>query len=260
MTTTALLRHGARLAPPVAVGVLALATWSALGAADLGVPTPVGTCTTLVKGIAGGNLVQPAGETLEAFGIGYGLALLVGFTLGWALGASTLLRKSCEHVLAVVYAVPKVILFPLLLVLFGISLKANVALAFVASLFPIMYFTMDGVRVMPPVYGRLAQVMRATVGQRAVKFVLPAIMPGFLAGARIALSVALINVTIAELFAGHLGLGALMARDFYLGDLDELMAVGLLLFIVTGIGSVLLGAAGRLLGWSKRRPEIPMGM
>lgn len=237
---------------PLAFGLLGLVVWVATAAVQQAIPSPQGTIGALVTTVLDGSLTKSAAETFQSFAVGYGLAIVVGFLGGTAIGASAYLRASIEPLVAVAYAVPKILLFPILLVLFGIGTMSAIALAFVSGVFPVLFYTMGGVRAMPPIYRRVSLTIGASIRQHLAKFVLPAIMPGFLVGARIAFAVTLVHVAIAELFGGTRGLGAALGQAYALGQLDEMMAIGVFLLIAGVVGSAALNLVGRLFGWERK--------
>lgn len=246
---------------PLIFGVLILLLWFAASVWNSAVPGPYGTLSALFDSLVNGDLPLKTLETAQSFSVGYGLALVVGFLAGSAIGASAYLQASVEPLVAVAYAVPKILLFPIFLVLFGIGSTSAIALAFTSGLFPVLYYAMGGVRSMPPIYRRVSRVIGANRWQHLWKIALPAIMPGFLVGARIAFAVTLVNVAVAELFGGTRGLGAALGKAYALGQLDEMTAIGILLLIAGVLGSGLLSLIGRSFGWERKKsPEIVGGL
>lgn len=246
---------------PLLVGLVLLAAWSAAAALTAALPSPQGTVSSLVGGLLDGTLAEQAFETFQSFAVGYGAALVVGFLAGAAIGSSAYLRAAIEPLVAVAYAVPKILLFPIFLVMFGVGAMSAMALAFTSGVFPVLYYTMGGVRAMPPIYRRVSLTVGANLRQHLWKFVLPAIMPSFLVGARIAFAVTLVNVTVAELFGGTRGLGASLGQAYAVGELDQMLAIGVFLLIAGIVGSGLLSALGRVVGWERGgAPEIVGGL
>lgn len=246
---------------PVLFGVVLIVVWLVAAAATAAIPSPQGTLGALFGSLADGTLGEGLVETFQSFVVGYGIALVVGFLAGAAIGASAYLRAAVEPIVAVAYAVPKILLFPIFLVLFGIGAQSAMALAFTSGVFPVLYYTMGGVRAMPPIYRRVSLTVGANTRQHLWKIVLPAIMPSFITGARIAFAVTLVNVTVAELFGGTRGLGAALGQAYALGELDEMLAIGIVLLIAGVLGSGVLNLLGRFFGWERKgAPEIVGGL
>ena len=142
---------------------------------------------------------------------------------------------------------PKVTLYPLVLLAFGLGLSAKVAFGVMHGIIPIMVFTMSAIRQMRPVLLRASQSMRLTTRQSILHVVLPAILPDVVSGLRLAFSLTLLGVLIGEMFASQRGLGYVLTNAMNLGDIRTIMAVALFLtvFALTCNGS-LMQASKRL--------------
>ena len=99
---------------------------------------------------------------------------------------SRLAGEVTEPLLVTLYALPKVTLYPVVLLLFGLGMSARVAFGVMHGLIPLTLFAMNAVLRMKPVYLRTAATMRLTPWQTAATVVWPAILPALFAGARLA--------------------------------------------------------------------------
>lgn len=178
-------------------------------------------------------------------------ALLIGvaggLVAGLLLGVNRLARDVSEPILLNIYAIPKVTLYPLVLLVFGLGLSAKVAFGVMHGIIPIMVFTMNAIRQMRPVLLRAGQSMQLTRRQILTHIVLPAILPEVTAGLRLAFSLTLLGVLIGEMFASQRGLGFLLTNAMNLGDIRTIMAVALLLTIFALACNGALMALGRRL-------------
>jgi len=188
-------------------------------------------------------------ETGRAFVFALVLGILGGVSLGVALGLSRLSSAVAEPILVNLYSIPKVTLYPMVLLCFGLGLAAKVAFGVMHGMIPMTIFTMNAIRQMKPVFLRSSKMMRLTSWQTAWTIVLPAVMPEVLSGIRLGFSLTLLGVLIGEMFASKRGLGFLVTNAMNLGDTETIMAVAVLLtaFAVTANG-LLIG-----LGSSRRR-------
>src|SRR5690606_38207189 len=98
------------------------------------------------------------------------------------------------------FAVPRIILYPVLLAAVGITFEAKMWLAAISALFPIMLNTTAGVRDVRPVLDKMARSLGCTTVQRLRLVHIPASVPAILVGMRIGFSIALISTIFAELF------------------------------------------------------------
>jgi NitT/TauT family transport system permease protein len=157
----------------------------------------------------------------------------VAFVLSAAISVgagvlSRLLGRVVEPVLSSFYALPKVTLYPVVLLLFGLGFSAKVAFGVMHGLIPIVLVTMHAVLQVRPVHLRTARAMRLGLGQTITAVVLPSIVPEVLGGVRIGVPLALLGVLIGEMFASRRGLGSVAMRAMEANDGATLLAVAVL--------------------------------
>jgi NitT/TauT family transport system permease protein len=154
-----------------------------------------------------------------------------------------------EPILVNLYSIPKVVLYPLVLLCFGLGISAKIAFGVMHGLIPITLFSMNAIRQMKPVYRRTAQVLRLSSAQSAFTVILPAILPEVISGVRLGFSLTLLGVLIGEMFASQRGLGFMLISAINIGQIDTIMAVALLLTIVAVTCNSLLLLLNRRMGY-----------
>lgn len=223
-----------RILPTFLLVVALIAAWQVLhlviGAGAL--TSPWMTVSHLASMMATGDLWSNVGATAKAFVYAMGLALIGGIVLGVLLGVNRLAGAVAEPILLNLYAIPKVTLYPLVLLCFGLGLSSKVAFGVMHGLIPILLFTMNAIRQMRPVYLRTAGTLRLTPIQSLVHVLLPAILPEVVAGVRLGFALTLLGVLIGEMFASQRGLGYMAVNAMGLGDIPTIMAVALLITII----------------------------
>jgi NitT/TauT family transport system permease protein len=170
-------------------------------------------------------------ETGRAFVLALAIAVLGGISLGVILGLGRLASDVAEPILVTLYSIPKIVLYPLILLCFGLGMSAKVAFGVMHGLIPIALFSMNAIRQMKPVYRRTSQVLRLTTLQTALTVIVPAILPEIISGVRLGFSLTLLGVLIGEMFASQRGLGFLLTSAINLGQIDTIMAIALLLTV-----------------------------
>ena len=125
---------------------------------------------------------------------------------------------------------------PVSIVLFGISNFATIFLIFLASFFPIVVTTMNGVRSIPSMYLLAGRNFDLSPVARLTRVVLPAALPQVLTGLRIALGVAWLVVVAAEMIAVDSGLGYLVIDSRNAGKRYDLVVAAMLLIGLIGLG------------------------
>jgi NitT/TauT family transport system permease protein len=191
--------------------------------------SPWATLQKLAHMLAGGELNTHIAATATALAYALALSIVGGVALGTLLGAHSLTGEVAEPILLNLYSIPKVTLYPLVLLVFGLGLSAKVAFGVVHGLAPIAIFTMNAIRQLRPVYLRTAKTLHMTVPQTLRHVLLPAILPELASGLQLGFALTLLGVLIGEMFASQRGLGYVIVNAMNLGDTATVMAVALLL-------------------------------
>jgi NitT/TauT family transport system permease protein len=198
---------------------------------DSALASPLQTVEKLSVLLRDGDFWIHVTETGRAFVLALLIAVLGGISLGVILGLSRLAGDVAEPILVTLYSIPKIVLYPLVLLCFGLGMSAKVAFGVMHGLIPITLFSMNAIRQMKPVYRRTSQVLRLTTLQTALTVIVPAILPEIISGVRLGFSLTLLGVLIGEMFASQRGLGFLLTSAINLGQIDTIMAIALLLTV-----------------------------
>jgi ABC-type nitrate/sulfonate/bicarbonate transport system permease component len=201
--------------------------------------------------------IEAARVTLTAVAEGLAIALVFGTIIGLTMGRSVVAERSLRHYVNGFYAVPMIVVLPLLSLWFGYSGAARLATIVFAAIFSIIINVADGARSVPREYLEVANSFRSGRLRTMVDIVLPSAMPYFLAGLRLAAGRALIAAVVAEFFTAIGGLGYYILYHSRTFRHDEAF-VGVLLLAAFGVGFELVVAwsTRRFLPWY-RRDEVP---
>ena len=186
-------------------------------------------------------------ETARAFALALAIAISCGILVGFALGLYRFAAEVGEPVLVALYSIPKIALYPVVLLAFGIGMPAKVAFGALHGIMPIAIFALGAVRNLNPVYLKTARVMRLPPARTALSVLLPAAIPEIFTGIRIGFSLTLIGTLLGEMFASQRGLGFLLIQAIGLHNVRMIMALTLLLVVIAVMASVLLLAVDRRL-------------
>jgi NitT/TauT family transport system permease protein len=222
-----------RFVDSLLVALVIVACWQCLNWAvgNNSLSSPWSTVVALVQMLGTAAFWGNVGETARALAYALVIALAGGVALGVLLGANRMSGVVAEPILLNLYSLPKVTLYPLVLLVFGLGLSAKVAFGGMHGLIPILMFTMNAIREMRPVYLRASKTMRLSFARTIVYVVLPAIFPEVVSGLRLGFSLTLLGVLIGEMFASQRGLGYLLTSAMNLGDIRTIMAVALFLTV-----------------------------
>ncbi|MGL1834725.1 ABC transporter permease [Rhodocyclaceae bacterium SMB388] len=211
-----------------------IALWQGLHwyAGDIAIASPGVTAQRAVQMLGTPSFWAHFRETFSALGYALAIAVLGGMTIGLLLGLHRLSGEVAEPILVSLYSLPKITLYPLILLIFGLGMSAKVAFGAIHGIIPVAIFTMGAVKTIAPVYFKTARVLQLTRGQLVATVVVPAAIPELVSGLRVGFSLTLLGVLIGEMFASQRGLGFLVMNAIGTLDVPTMMAVVLMLAVV----------------------------
>jgi NitT/TauT family transport system permease protein len=165
---------------------------------------------TLWDWIFDGTVWAHLESTLLVMAEGYVIGCVAGIGLGLLLGFFPRLSRVLAPVLASLYALPKIALAPLFVILLGVDNASKVALVAVTVVFLVLTSTIDGVRQVDRSVVDALTLMGATRTEIIRKVLIWAALPWIFTGMRIAVRYAFTTTLLAELIAANRGLGFLI--------------------------------------------------
>src|SRR5258708_3733940 len=160
--------------------------------------------------LADGSLWRHLEARLLAMGVGYVIGCLVGVALGLALGFMPFVQRVLMPYLAGLYALPKIALAPLFIILFGIDIESKIALVAITVFFMLLYNTLDGVRDVDGDLVQALELMGAKRREIGLKVLIPATTPWIFTGMRISVRYALTAAILGEVIGANRGVGYLI--------------------------------------------------
>ena len=186
-------------------------------------------------------------NTLYAFAIALVIAIGLGLAIGFALGLHRLAADATEPMLVALYSIPKITLYPILLLAFGLGMSAKVAFGAIHGVIPIALFTLGAVRTIKPILLKTGRVLKLERAAMVRSILFPAAVPEIFTGLRVGFSLTLIGTVLGEMFAAQHGLGYLLMNAISLYNVDVIMSVTFLLVVfAAGVNAVLLAIDRRL--------------
>jgi NitT/TauT family transport system permease protein len=191
---------------------------------------PVDIVARLWSWILDGSLWEHLGATLTAMTLGYAIGTAAGISLGLVFGFLPKLHRVLSPYIAALYAMPKIALAPLFIIVFGIGIESRVALVAITVFFLILNSTLDGVRNVDRDLTQALSLMGATRSEVIRKVLLPAALPWIFTGMRISVRYAFTNTLLAELISANKGIGFLI--EYYSGIFDATGTYAAILVLV----------------------------
>jgi ABC-type nitrate/sulfonate/bicarbonate transport system permease component len=192
--------------------VLLVAAWQLVasleGVDDLTLASPAETWTALRRDDS--LLLDNAATTLVEVLLGLALAVATGVACALAMHLSRTLRDAAYPLLVASQAIPIVVLAPIFVLAFDYGIGPKLAIVALICFFPITVNVLDGLRSVEP---ELLKLMRSLGASRAAslrKVELPASLPYFFSGLRIAATVSVIGAVFGEWAGADSGLGRLV--------------------------------------------------
>jgi len=234
-----------------------LAGWQALYAivGDVAVTPPWATVVNAGRLLRSPAFWPHAEATAAAFAVSLAIASVGGVAAGLGLGFHRFSGLVAEPILTSLYTLPKVTLYPLVLLVFGLGISAKIAFGVMHGIIPVMLITLNAVRNIDPVHLKTARALDLTALQTAAQVLAPAVAPEIFTGLRVGFSLTLLGVIIGEMFASQRSLGFMLMNGINVHDVPTMMAVILLIVAFAVTASSLLLAADRRLHPSARSAD-----
>jgi NitT/TauT family transport system permease protein len=186
-----------------------------------------------------------ASESLRAFGFALAIAVAIGLALGFWLGVHKLSSAVLTPVIASVASIPKITLYPIVLLIFGLGMPAKVAFGAFHGITPIALFTIGAVANIRPVLIKTGRLQKLDPLSMVARVLFPAALPEIFTGLRIGFSVTLIGTLLGEMFAAQRGLGYLLMTAIGLHNVELIMSIALLITVFAAAFSGVLLAVDR---------------
>lgn len=195
-----------------AIGVVAaLAFWEFVTRTGIVSAQDFPPATRVISELAGmlftSELWRQIGNTLTGWGLGLGVAVLIGVPLGLAMGRSEVVWHALRPTVEFLRPVPGVALIPLAILLWGQTITSAVALVALGCVWHMLIQTMYGARSVDEVAIHTTKIFGLTRFDRIRFVIIPSSLPYIATGLRICSAIALMIAVTAELVIQTPGLG-----------------------------------------------------
>lgn len=236
-----------RLAPLIRIllivaVVAVLEMTSAMGVTNqLVVPRPSEVTRELVSNVGFYGLLLAT--TLYETAVAFAGSAVIGSLLGYYLWRKRNVALAVEPILVGLFASPLILLYPILLIFFGRTANAVVVQAMLAGIVPVVISTQAAFRGVRATHLKAASMLCLNRRQMFGRVLIPAAVPGVVAGLRLGMTYTLLTVLAAEYLTSIGGLGAAISNASALLRTDQMYAALSLVLLLT---SGFLYSLGRL--------------
>ncbi|GAA3752187.1 ABC transporter permease [Microbacterium kribbense] len=189
--------------------------------------------------IVTGTLWIDVFSTVARLIAGFVSGAILGIVVGLLMGVWRPLRAALDPTFTALYALPKIAILPLLLLIFGLTETPKILSVTISVFFVVQINTLAGIMQIDSRITEAARAYKAS-GFRLFRYVLvPAALPSIMTGLRVSAGMAVIVITAVEFVASNNGLGYLIWNSWQLFQPDSmfvgLIAVSLIGAISTGL-------------------------
>jgi ABC-type nitrate/sulfonate/bicarbonate transport system permease component len=177
-------------------------------------------------------------------------AAIVAIPVGLLIGLSRFWTESTRFIIEFLRPIPPIAILPLAVLVLGTGPRMIVSLATFASIWPLLYQSIGGVRDRDPVLTDTFRVYGMSKWQYLLLGVFPQSLPFVITGLKISATIALVVTVATEIVAGGQGIGFRIAQmstaELYPEMYALIVVAGLLGLVVTYLLRV---ASKQLLSW-----------
>lgn len=240
---------------PKAIAIFSfLVLWHLLAISPLvdrgAVPTPVEVLQAMIGLWAESSYWKALGTTLGTWGIGLALCAVIGIPVGLLIGVSLRATRSTRWIIDFLRTIPTIALLPLLLLLFGATLRMELTMILLSALWPILIQSMYAVKQVEPLLKWVTRVFRISTMDRLRFLWVPSVSLLVSTGMRLGAITALLVTISAEYLGGAPGLGQQLSAMEEALKRPEVFAYAVTAGIVgMMLNTVIVQTQRRLLWW-----------
>ncbi|MCC7166816.1 MAG: ABC transporter permease subunit [Rhodospirillales bacterium] len=237
-----------RLATLVVLG-LAWETASRVNSTlSLAMPSLLMIAKALFAILFDGKFYQHLGITLWQVVASMVVGGLAGVGLGLWGGLKRRFGQAIEPYVYYLAPTPKIIILPVLILMFGVGSGSKIAMGALSCFFPILLSTLAGVWQINPVLIRVGRSFHLSNRQMLTLVYLPAVMRPVITGVRLGLGMAITGVLLSQIRLSNAGLGFLAISAFQTFQVADMYAILILVFALAALANAGVASVERRLG------------
>ena len=233
--------------PPVVAVVLFVLLWQLLWASaiwpEFKLPAPGAVFAEIGTQFADGQALSIIWTSISRAVLGFAFAVVIATPIGLVVATVPLVRAAIGPILSGLQSLPSVAWVPAAVLWFGLTDSTIYFVVLLGAVPSIANGLVSGIDQVPPLLPRVGHAMGANRRQSATLIMLPAALPGFLAGLKQGWAFSWRSLMAAEIIATSpslgFGLGAYLNQGQSLSQMPSVMAA-IILILLVGVGIELL--------------------
>lgn len=196
-------------------------------------PPPSLVAATIYDMTFHGDLLADTRDTILRFLVGTVAGVIPGIFLGLTMGLFRWIGTVLNPIVGVFYNIPRIALFPLVLIIVGLNETSNILMIALGPFFTMLITAMGAVMTVDPVYRDVAKNFNTGPRHLYLMVTLPAIAPALMSGLRISVGLGLLGTIAVEFLVADSGLGHVIWNSWTVLSLTQSMA-GLVVAALVG--------------------------
>jgi NitT/TauT family transport system permease protein len=176
-------------------------------------PNPIQVIHSVYELIISGKLLSATTYTLINVLFGFTLGAIIAIPLGILLGWSKTLEEMGKLVIGILRPIPPIAWVPFSILWFGIGRVPAIFIIFIGCIFPILIYTLDGVKRTDKVLIEAGETLGANNFQIITKIIFPSAIPTIISGLKVGIGIALMCTVSAEMIGATNGIGYLILNS-----------------------------------------------
>lgn len=233
--------------PPLVAVALFLGVWQVVWASavypDYQLPAPLAVWDEFAETVAEGRILEIVWTSVHRAVLGFLACLVIATPLGLLVARVRVVRAAIGPLLAGLQSLPSVAWVPAAVLWFGLTDATIYFVVLLGAIPSIANGLVAGIDQVPPILPRVGQVMGASWFDSARLILLPAALPGYLAGCKQGWAFSWRSLMAAEIIATSpqlgTGLGAYLREGSDIANMEGVIA-GIFLILLVGVSIELL--------------------
>lgn len=233
--------------PPVVALVLFILVWQLIWASaitsEFKVPSPAAVWASFLDVVADGSVLSILWTSISRAFVGFAIALVIATPLGLLVAKVGVVRRAIGPLLSGLQSLPSVAWVPAAVLWFGLTDATIYFVVLAGSIPSIANGLVAGIDQIPPILPRVGKVLGTRGLSSARHILLPAALPGYIAGCKQGWAFSWRSLMAAEIIAAGpllgFGLGAYLKQGSDFSDMPTVIAA-IFLILIVGIGIELL--------------------